>query len=165
MSFVNAAEIAMGGRQFHRVHFAAAPSERSAGPGERRLANEKFADAKSEICYSVRDYLPFVRNLKNEDAIDQGCSRTYEIRGRDKLVVERKADYKERQGTSPDEFDALAILVDLAKTMGLGTETLSHPMVAQGRLGRAHRITVKARYVDAKGDERGGYARYGLRSA
>lgn len=163
MSFVNAAEMAMGGKQFHRVHFAAAPSERTAGPGEIRTAADKFADAKSEICYSVRDYLPFIRNLKNEDAIDQGCSRTYEIRGRDKLVVERKADFKERQGISPDEFDALAILVDLAKTMGLGTETLSHPKAAQARLGRGDRIVVRARYSNAKSDERGGYAKYGVR--
>jgi hypothetical protein len=164
MSFVNAAEMAMDGKQFHRVHFAAAPSERSAGPGEKRTAAEKFADAKSEICFSVRDYLPYIRNLKNEDAIDQGCARTYEIRGRDRLLVEKKADFKERQGSSPDEFDALAILVDLAKTMGLGTEILSHPLAAQARLGRQHRITVKARYADAKSDERGGYARYGLKT-
>lgn len=163
MSFVNAAEMAMGGQSFHRVHFAAAPSERSAGPGERRTAAEKFADAKSEICFSVRDYLPFIRNLKNEDAIDQGCSRTYQVKGRDKVLVERKLDYKERVGSSPDEFDALAILVDLAKTMGLGTETLLHPHVASRRLGRNSRIVVKARYSQTTTDERGGYARYNVK--
>jgi hypothetical protein len=164
MSFVNAAEMAMGGKTFHRVHFAAAASERSAGPGERRTAVEKFTDAKSEICFSVRDYLPFIRNLTNEAAIDQGCARGYTIRGRDRVCVEPKADFKDRMGSSPDEFDALSILVDLAKTMGLGTETLSHPLVASRRMGRDARIVVKARYSGV-GDERPGLARYGVKGA
>lgn len=161
MSFVNATEIAMGGRMFHRVHFAASPSTRIAGPGETRTAEEKFVDAKSEICYSVRDYLPFIRGLVNEEACNQGCARTFEIKGRDKIVVEPKAEFKLRMGGSPDEFDSLSILVDLAKTMGLGTETLAHPLVAQGRLGRSHRIVTRAQYRSGV-EERVGMARYGV---
>lgn len=161
MSFVNAAEMAMGGKQFHRVHFAASPSERSAGPGERRTAKEKFTDAKSEITYSVRDYLPFIRNLTNEEAIDQGCARTFTIRGRDRVCVEPKSDFKDRMGHSPDEFDALAILVDLAKTMGLGTEIMAHPLAASQRLGRGARIVTRANYAGI--EERVGMARYGIK--
>lgn len=170
MSFVTAAEIAMGGKQFHRVHFAAAPSERIGGPGERRTAAEKFTDAKSEICYSVRDYLPFIRNLNNEEAIDQGCQRTFGIKGRDKICVEAKYDFKKRMGGSPDEFDALSILVDIAKTMGLGGDVLAHPLAAQGRIGRGNRITPRARYgvgsmpnvLKSLTGRRPGLARYGV---
>jgi hypothetical protein len=162
MSFVTAAEIAMGGRQFHRVHFAAAPSERSGGPGERRTAAEKFTDAKSEICHSVRDFLPFIRNLNNEECIDQGCQRTFVIKGRDKVCIESKFDFKKRLGGSPDEFDALSILVDIAKTMGLGTEVLTHPLVAAGRINRASRIMTRANYAGLQ--QRVGMARYGVAS-
>jgi hypothetical protein len=162
MSFVTAFEIAMGGKMVHRVHFAAAPSERSAGPGERRLASEKFTDAKSEICYSVRDYLPFIKGLKNEEAVDQGCQRTFMIKGRDKICVENKHDFKKRIGGSPDEFDALSILVDIAKTMGLGTDVLSHPLAAQARQGRNSRIVTRANYARGDYGERAGIARYGI---
>lgn len=166
MGFVNACEMALGGQQFHRVHFAAAPSERPAGPGESRTAAEKFADSKSEICFSVRDYLPWIRGITNEAAIDQGSQRTYKVKGRDKIVVEGKRDFKTRMGGSPDEYDALSILVDLAKTMGLGTETLLHPKVIQGRRGRDSRIVVKARYQRGLDEEaRAGMARYGVRVA
>jgi hypothetical protein len=164
MSFTNAAEMSMGGKSFHRVHFAAAPSERSAGPGERRVAKDKFVDAKSEICFSVRDYLPFIRNLKNEEAIDQGCARTFSIRGRDRICVEPKSDFKDRMGGSPDEFDALAILVDLAKTMGLGTDILGHPEVVQGKKGREFRIVTRANYSQSNDNERVGMVRYGIKA-
>lgn len=161
MSFVTACEMVMGGKPFHRVHFAAAPSERIGGPGERRTAAEKFTDAKSEICYSVRDYLPFIRGLTNEETIDQGCQRTFGIKGRDKICVEAKYDFKKRMGGSPDEFDALSILVDIAKTCGLGGDVLSHPHAAQARTGRRDRIVTKAHYSGMQ--ERVGMARYGVK--
>jgi hypothetical protein len=92
--------------------------------------------------------------------LDQGCERTFEIRTGDKIQVELKQDFKQRIGSSPDKFDSLAILVDLARTMGLGSDILVHPKLAAKRLSAAHRIVTKASYATSQ--EMVGHAMYGV---
>lgn len=148
------------GKEIHRVYFSAAPSERLSEPGDRRLSNERFVNAASEIAYSVRGFLPFIRNLNDNDAIDQGCNRKFEIKGRDKIAVESKVIYKQRVGASPDAFDALSVAIDLGRSLGLGTDLLSHPQAVAGRIGKSWRIVTKASY--RRSEERVGLARYGV---
>lgn len=157
--FVFPFETAMKG-QIHRVYFAASPSERQAEPHEMRTAKERYDRAASELAYSARAWLPFIRGLTDDELLDQGCERTYEIRSGDKIVVEPKVDFKARVGYSPDKFDSFTVLLDLARTMGLGSDILVHPKVAARRHGAQWRIETRASYDSA--EERVGLANYGV---
>jgi hypothetical protein len=157
--FVYPFEKEMNGR-IHRTYFSASPSERIAEPGDIRTSKERYTSASSELAYSIRTFLPYIKKLSDDEVLDQGCERTFEIRSGDKIQVELKQDFKQRIGSSPDKFDSLAILVDLARTMGLGTDLLVHPKLAAKRLSAAHRIVTKASY--AVSQEMVGHAMYGV---
>jgi len=156
--FVYPFEKEIGGR-IHRTFFSASPSDRIAEPGDVRTSKERYPSASSELAYSIRTFLPFIKGLRDEEVLDQGCERTFEIRTGDKIQVELKMDFKQRIGSSPDKFDALAVLVDLARTMGLGSDILVHPKVAARRNSAQHRIVTKASY--AMSQEMVGMANYG----
>jgi hypothetical protein len=157
--FVYPFEKEMDGR-IHRTYFSASPSERIAEPGDIRTSKERYTSASSELAYSIRTFLPFIKKLSDDEVLDQGCERTFEIRAGDRIQVELKQDFKQRIGSSPDKFDALAILVDLARTMGLGTDLFVHPKIAARRISSAHRIVTKASY--AVSQEMVGHALYGV---
>jgi hypothetical protein len=73
----------------------------------------------TELWYNCREVLAAgqLRGL-DQPTCSQFCSRTYELKSR-KIRLETKAECKERIGRSPDDADCAAVMVEVARHMGL----------------------------------------------
>jgi hypothetical protein len=71
------------------------------------------------LWYQVREFAQagMLKGLYTE-AIVQLCNRQYLYKGK-KISVETKEDVKLSLGRSPDDADALAVLVDVARNLGM----------------------------------------------
>lgn len=101
-----------------RVEFGGAPSDKPASSHDPRPSNEVYDRRVSELWYSAREFL-CTEQLKGlyEEAIVQACSREYTMKMR-KIVLDTKEDCKKKIGRSPDHFDAVAVLTELARSLG-----------------------------------------------
>jgi hypothetical protein len=112
-----------------------APSERIVSNVDRRQCKEAFDRKVTEywmmvreavLCEVIRNF-PLVNERDNSltDVADQFFSRTFEIKGK-KFSIESKDDYIERTSKgSPDNADAMAYMVEMARRHGLEFETPS----------------------------------------
>lgn len=126
MGFVVGMEAEMKGA-IYRVCFAGKPTERTVSPGDPRKSTEAYVNGNSEIIMSVREFLPYLRGLTHAEMMDQFYKRKFRVMQGNKFCVEIKHDFIKRYGHSPDEADAVAILIDLARSFGLGTDRLMLP--------------------------------------
>lgn len=89
--------------------------------GVKRLkrCDEHFSKFITEMWFAVRYVIEAdqMRELP-EDVMMEGCWREYYTVAGDKLEVEPKADMKERMGKSPDLFDWIAGIVEMARRAG-----------------------------------------------
>ncbi len=89
--------------------------------GKRRLkkCSEHYCKFVSEAWFSVR-YTIEAGQLRElpEDVMLEGCARTYQMVGGNKIEIEPKDDYKERTGKSPNKFDGLAIGIEGCRQRG-----------------------------------------------
>lgn len=154
------------GSLMHRVGWKEKCSERIEAPDDptARKSVDAYPDSTSELIMSVRNYRRFIRGFTDTDLVDQFGKRKFHVIGGNRYKVQTKDEFKNgvasrgwgAYGFSPDEMDAVAVLVDLARTCGLGTETLKHPSMidAGGRLYSRRRGKV-ALYGQAGGASEG----------
>lgn len=135
------------GNMLHRVGWKEKCSERPEMPDDpsSRKAIDAYQDSSAELLMSVRHWIPYIRNFKNQALIDQFSNRRFSIAAGNKVKVQTKDEFRDGvaakgwsgYGDSPNEMDAVAVLVDLARQCGLGTEKLVHPShIEEG--GRLH---------------------------
>lgn len=84
-----------------------------------KTCKEHYSKFITELWFSVRLVIEAgqFRGMK-DGVMKEGCQREWKICGKNRIEVEAKADMKEKTGTSPDLFDALAIGVEGARRMG-----------------------------------------------
>lgn len=102
----------------YEVDFRGKPSDRPVSDSNPKPAYEEYDRRSTELNYSVRAFAVAgsIRGLSTEACV-QFCARKTEYKGR-KTRVETKADMKKRIGRSPDNADAVAIGLDLARERG-----------------------------------------------
>lgn len=95
--------------------------------GERRLkrCDEHYSKFITEMWYSVR-YVIEAEQMRElpMDVMAEGCWREYYTVAGDKIEVEPKDKMKERSGKSPDLFDWLSILCEVARRVGFVIDKL-----------------------------------------
>lgn len=106
------------GSDLQRVEFGGAPSDLPASAEDPRPSKEVYDRKVTELWYSVREFL-LARQLKGlyKDAIIQFCTRQFTLWAK-KIKLDTKEDCKEKLGRSPDDADAIAGLVEVARRNG-----------------------------------------------
>jgi hypothetical protein len=103
----------------NKCEFGGAASDLPSSYEDSRPGSEVFATRVSELWFMVRNFLE-AGQLKGLDVpvIKDFCTRQYEhVLKRVKL--EPKADMKKRVGNSPDKGDAVAVLIDTVRRLGV----------------------------------------------
>lgn len=147
--------------QIYRVNFAGRPTERVVSDRDPRKSSDAYMNGNSEIIMAVREYLPYLRGMTDVDMLDAFYMRKWTLRMGDKYAVEEKGDFKKRYGRSPDQADAVAVLIDLARTFGLGTDRLLIPGTMGTGRKEAWRNTASEMRFYAGQERRGGMMNYG----
>jgi hypothetical protein len=97
------------------------PSDMPASEEDPRPANQVYDRRITELWFSVA---AFVKNAQlgglTEDDCQQFCARQYDFVAK-KYVLEKKEDLKPRLGRSPDDADSVAVMVEVARRMGMHT--------------------------------------------
>lgn len=119
------------------VEFGGSPTERPVSldlylwdsrERKKRLkrCDEHYRKFVSELWFSVRYVIEAgqMRNLP-EDVMEEGCMREWRRVSGDKIEVETKEEMKERVGRSPDLFDWLSIIVEMARRKGFNISKLA----------------------------------------
>lgn len=101
-----------------RVEFGGAASDKPATSDDTRPSHEVYDRRVTELWYATREFVlsEQLKGLRDPEII-QFCSREYTIKAR-KYVLDTKDDCKKKIGRSPDDADAVVILVELARTLG-----------------------------------------------
>jgi len=102
-----------------KVEFGGAASDRPASEEDPRPGHEVYGNQVTELWFFVRS-LVLSGQLKGipQEAIRQFCSRSWSMKGR-RYVLESKPDFKKKFGHSPDEADAVAVICEVARRLGL----------------------------------------------
>lgn len=100
------------------VEFGGAPSDKPASSADPRPSCEVYDRKVTELWYSCQEFL-LTQQLKGiyDEAAIEFCSREYTIRNK-KICLDTKEECKKKIGRSPDHADAVAVLVELARTLG-----------------------------------------------
>jgi len=103
---------------FVMVEFGGAASDQPASEDDIRPAKDIYDRRVTELWFAARDFLVNgqLRGLTNEEVL-QFCSREFSDEKR-KLKLDTKADCKLKIGRSPDEADAVVVLLAVAKQLG-----------------------------------------------
>lgn len=101
-----------------RVEFGGEPSDMPVSLIDLRTAKEAYDRKVTELWMDCAEFLQGgqLKGLTTED-IRQFCSRKFEVRLR-KTVLETKGECKLHLSRSPDDADAVAVMIHLAKTLG-----------------------------------------------
>lgn len=102
--------------------FGGNASDLPSAQNDGRPSKEVYDRKVTELWFSVREALEAgqIRGF-TQSAKSQGCCRLYEMKGK-RYSVEPKSDMKLRLRYSPDEFDAIAGIVHVAKQNGFVIE-------------------------------------------
>jgi hypothetical protein len=111
------------------VEEGGAASDMIVSDEDPRPAKDLYDRKVTELHFSIREFVEadMVRNL---DLVTAGqlAARRYEEKGK-KKHLEKKEDFKERTGSSPDEEDCLAFYIHLLREKGINA-TVSAPAKA-----------------------------------
>lgn len=120
------------------VEFGGAPTDRPVSKdmhvtdsktGVKRLktCKEHYSKFVTELWFSVRYAIEAsqIRGL-TEEVMDEGCMREWRLVKGDKYEVESKDDMKLRTGRSPDFFDWVSILVEMARRKGFSVAKMAN---------------------------------------
>jgi hypothetical protein len=102
-----------------RVEFGGSPSDRPSSADDSRPGTEVYDRRVTQLWFLCRDLL-ISEQLKGlfPEAIVEFCSREFTIKTR-KLCLATKDETKKAIGRSPDAADSIAILCDLAASLGV----------------------------------------------
>lgn len=139
------------GSDLQRVEFGGAPSDMAASAEDPRPAREVYDRKVTELWYSVREAL-CARQLKGlyKDAVIQFCTRLYTLWAK-KIKLDTKEDCKEKLGRSPDDADAVAGLLEVARRNGLSLASGYARKKADG--WRAAQTSLTKLYDNSYGEE------------
>lgn len=97
------------------------PSDMPASEEDARPSHQVYDRRISELWFSVA---AFVKGAQlgglTEDDCTQFCARQYDFVSK-KYVLEKKEDLKPRLGRSPDDADSVAVLIEVARQLGMHT--------------------------------------------
>lgn len=104
-----------------RVLFGGSASEtEQVSVEDSRPAKEEYDNRVTELWYRIAEFVDAgqLRGLSSDSlAVRQLTSRQWNFKGR-KRQIEKKEDYRERSGRSPDDADAVAVVVEVARQLG-----------------------------------------------
>lgn len=133
------------------VEFGGMASDRAVNNVSDKTCREQYDNRSAELNISIREFAMSgsIRGLPTE-AASQLCVRrtTYENK---KQKVETKADLKKRINRSPDEADAVAICVEVAKQRGAIasiSKAASKPTINQERAVRESDEYFESSYLE-----------------
>ena len=141
------------GSGYHKTEFGGAPSEIIMDE-DGKLPREVFDRRVTELWFMVKDFL-VSGMLKGLDAksVKEFCSREYSMLGK-KIRIETKVEMKAKVGYSPDEADAIAVLVDMVRSRGVTPRTKKRAKVEREDLVKRGREDSE---VESVGAEEGGW--------
>jgi hypothetical protein len=97
------------------------PSDMPASEEDARPSAQVYDRRITELWFSVQ---AFVKGAQlgglTEDDCTQFCARQYDFVSK-KYILEKKEDLKPRLGRSPDDADSVAVLVEVARQLGMHT--------------------------------------------
>jgi len=142
------------GSGFHKVEFGGAPSE-IVMDEEGRLPRELFDRRVTELWFMVVDFLKsgMLRGL-DARSVREFCSREYSMLGK-KYKLETKKEMKAKTGYSPDEADAVAVLIDLVRSK-LNVVPRTKKVAAKEQEDLVRRVREEGE-LEVYGDESGGW--------
>lgn len=115
------------------VNFGGAPTDMMITTEDTKKASDRFDRFVSELWYVGREWmrlgLLYIASMPRDVAI-QLEGRLYDIHTKGKIRVETKKEMKERRLKSPDESDAIMLLVHLARTRN---KTTTPGLARQGK--------------------------------
>lgn len=103
-----------------RIMFGGEATDEQVSLDDARTGKEAYQNRVTQLWFNVANFVDAgqLKGLKSDAAyIKQFTSRKFEFKGR-KKQIEPKKDYKERSGESPDDADAVAVLVEVARQLG-----------------------------------------------
>ena len=111
------------GSGYHKVEFGGLPSDMSFSEEDTRSCKEIFDRKVTELWWMVREFTTSgqLKGLTVQD-VKEFCSREYRMVGK-KYSVETKKDMKVKIGYSPDDADAVAVVLDVARVRGVSPMT------------------------------------------
>lgn len=97
------------------------PSDMPASEEDLRASNQVYDRRITELWFSVQSFVKGsqIGGLTEDDCI-QFCARQYDFVAK-KYVLEKKEDLKPRLGRSPDDADSVAVMVEVARRLGMAT--------------------------------------------
>jgi len=106
------------------------------GHDRLKRCSEHYSKFITEMWFSVR-YAIEADQLRElpEDVMAEGCWREYYTVSGDKIEVEPKEDMREKKGKSPDLFDWLVILIEMARRRGFLIQRLGIPLQEESERG------------------------------
>lgn len=101
------------------VEFGGRATDMPVSESNPKPGYEEYDRRASELNMAVRTFAinDSLRGLSNE-VCQQACARKTEYKSK-RYRVETKPDFKKRMGRSPDNLDALAVLIDLCRQKGM----------------------------------------------
>jgi hypothetical protein len=97
------------------------PSDMPASEEDNRPSHQVYDRRVTELWFSVA---AFVKGSQlgglTEDDCTQFCARQYDYVSK-KYILEKKEDLKPRLGRSPDDADSVAVMIEVARQMGMHT--------------------------------------------
>lgn len=102
-----------------RIQFGGSPSEDACSPENVRPANEVYRNKRAEMFFRSRDALDHgqLKGIDKPTALEL-CSLLFDDTNPNKIVLEKKEDYKKRCRASPDYADTIAIILEVARRLG-----------------------------------------------
>lgn len=113
--------------EIHQIEFGGKPSDKVASEDDNRPAHEVYDRRVTELWYSSRSLLMAgqLKGLDRESVIELS-SREIEYKNK-KLKLDTKEECKDKIGRSPDDADAIALLVELSRRHGVTPGRIAGP--------------------------------------
>lgn len=107
------------GEGVNRVNFGGSASEKPASSENGKQAKEVYYNRVTELWYNAREFgsAGQLKGLNDRDCMEF-CSRPYAMKS-GKLWVLPKEECKKELGRSPDDADAVVVMLDTARRNGL----------------------------------------------
>lgn len=106
-------------KKINRTEFGGAPSDMPVSSEDERLSKDAYDRKVTELWFSIRNLVVSgqLRGLDLDDVI-QLTKREFTDTTR-KVKLDTKAEMKEKIGRSPDDADTIAVIVNLARKLGI----------------------------------------------
>lgn len=108
------------------VEFGGAVSDRRVSAVDDRICKDVYDRKVTELWFQTREFLESgqLRGL-DTPTIDEFCNREYDDEKK-KIRIETKKEMKERFTRSPDMADTVALIVEVARQIGVSPSTSDH---------------------------------------